>query len=72
MVEAVLLDSGRILPACAFLKGEYGVNDLYCGVPVEIGKKGVQRIIELPLSDQELSDLQASVKAVKELSGELA
>lgn len=71
MVEAILLDSGRILPACALLSGEYGVNDLYCGVPVELGKKGVQRIIELPLNDKELSDLQNSVKAVRELASEL-
>jgi malate dehydrogenase len=72
MVEAILLDSGRILPACALLTGEYGVNDLYCGVPVELGKNGVQKIIELPLNDGELAELQASVTAVKELSGEIA
>ncbi|RAP34410.1 malate dehydrogenase [Candidatus Marinamargulisbacteria bacterium SCGC AAA071-K20] len=72
MVEAILLDSGRILPACALLKGEYGVNDLYCGVPVELGKNGVQRVIELPLNETELAELQASVKAVKELSSEIA
>jgi len=72
MVEAILLDSGRILPCCALLKGEYGVNDLYCGVPVELGANGVRRVIELPLNDKELADLQASVSAVKELSGQLA
>ena len=43
MAEAVLLDTGRILPACALLQGEYGVQDLYCGVPVELGKEGVRR-----------------------------
>lgn len=67
MVEAILLDSGRILPACALLTGEYGVNDLYCGVPVELGAKGVQRIVDLELNASELADLQNSVKAVKEL-----
>lgn len=67
MVEAILLDSGRILPCCALLTGEYGVNDLYCGVPVELGAKGVQRIIDLELNAAELADLQNSVKAVKEL-----
>ena len=71
MVEAILLDSGRILPACALLKGQYGVNDLYCGVPVELGKNGVKRIIELELNDSELSELQNSVKAVKELGSTL-
>ena len=71
MVEAVLLDSGRILPCCALLEGQYGVNGLYCGVPVELGKEGVRRVIELPLNAKELADLQSSVSAVKELSGQL-
>lgn len=71
MVEAVLLDSGRILPCCALLTGQYGVNDLYCGVPVRVGKNGVEDIIELKLNDKELADLQNSVSAVKELSTKL-
>lgn len=71
MAEAIILDSGRILPACALLNGQYGVNDLYCGVPVRLGKNGVEEIIELPLNEKELSDLQNSVKAVKELAGKL-
>ena len=71
MVEAVLLDSGRILPCCALLTGQYGVNDLYCGVPVKLGKDGIQEIIELELNQTELSDLQNSVSAVKELSSKL-
>ena len=71
MVEAVLLDSGRILPSCALLKGEYGVNDLYCGVPVEIGREGIRRVINLDLNDSELVDLQKSVSAVKALSENL-
>ena len=71
MVEAVLLDSGRILPCCALLSGEYGVDNLYCGVPVELGRKGVRRVVELTLNDEELSALQASVSAVKELAGQL-
>ncbi len=71
MVEAVLLDSGRILPCCALLSGEYGVDNLYCGVPVELGREGVRRVVELTLNDEELSALQASVSAVKELAGQL-
>jgi malate dehydrogenase len=71
MVEAILLDSGRVLPCCALLKGEYGVNDLYCGVPVELGREGLRRVIELELNDKELADLQASVKAVEELGSTL-
>jgi malate dehydrogenase len=71
MVEAILLDSGRILPCCAYLDGQYGVKGLYCGVPVELGAKGVRRIIELDLNAKELADLQNSVNAVKELTGKL-
>ena len=71
MLEAVLLDSGRILPCCALLEGQYGVNDLYCGVPVKLGKNGIQEIIELDLNETELADLQKSVSAVKELVSKL-
>ena len=71
MVEAVILDSNRILPACALLQGEYGVNDLYCGVPVSIGKHGISEIIKLDINEQELNDLQASVAAVRDLAGQL-
>lgn len=71
MVEAIILNSNRILPCCALLKGEYGVNDLYCGVPVELGANGVNRVIELDLNAQELTDLQNSVSAVRELAGQL-
>jgi malate dehydrogenase len=71
MVEAILLDSGRILPCCAYLDGEYGVKGLYCGVPVELGAKGVQKIIQLDLNPSELTDLQNSVNAVRELAGKL-
>jgi malate dehydrogenase len=71
MVEAVLLDSGRILPCCALLQGQYGVDNLYCGVPVEVGRNGVQRIIELDLNQNELSALQESVSAVKALASQV-
>jgi malate dehydrogenase len=71
MVEAVLLDSGRVLPCCALLTGQYGVDNLYCGVPVELGKNGIRRIIELPLNKSDLVALQNSVSAVKELASQL-
>ncbi len=71
MVEAVILDSGRILPCCALLTGQYGVNNLYCGVPVELGREGIRRVIELELNPLELTALQDSVSAVKELASEL-
>tara|TARA_Y100001970_G_C14223509_1_gene854126 strand:+ start:810 stop:1733 length:924 start_codon:yes stop_codon:yes gene_type:complete len=71
MVEAILLDSGRILPCCALLDGQYGVNNLYCGVPVEVGRQGVRRIIELDLNESELLALQESVSAVKALASQV-
>jgi len=71
MVEAVLLNTDRILPVCAYLNGEYGVKGLYCGVPVRLGSGGVSKIIELSLNDVDLKSLQASVSAVKELAGKL-
>ena len=71
MVEAVLLDSGRILPCCALLQGQYGVDNLYCGVPVELGREGVRRVIELDLNSSELSALQESVSAVKALASQV-
>ena len=71
MVEAVLLDSGRVLPCCALLQGQYGVDNLYCGVPVELGREGVRRVIELDLNQSELVALQESVSAVKELASQV-
>lgn len=71
MVEAILLDSKRVLPCCAFLSGEYGLNDLYCGVPIKVGKQGVEDIIELNLSTQSLEALQNSANSVKALCEKL-
>ncbi|NQZ70185.1 MAG: malate dehydrogenase, partial [Lentisphaeria bacterium] len=64
MVEAVLLDSKRILPACAYIEGEYGIQDLYCGVPVAIGKTGITKIIEIELSPDSKQALQTSANEV--------
>jgi len=60
-----LLDSGRILPSCVYLKGEYGVKDTYCGVPASLGKDGVRKVIELKISDADLKALQKSAAGVK-------
>ena len=67
MVEAVLFDTKEILPCTAYLKGEYGINDLYVGVPVKLGASGVEEIIELDLTKSELEALQKSAESVKEL-----
>jgi malate dehydrogenase len=67
MVEAVLLDKKRILPACAYLEGEYGINGLCVGVPVKMGANGLEKIIEIKLSPEEQAALKASAASVKEL-----
>ena len=67
MVESILFDKKEILPCTAYLQGQYGINDLYVGVPVKLGAAGVEEIIELSLSDSELSALKESADAVQEL-----
>ncbi|UAK25977.1 malate dehydrogenase [Sphingomonas nostoxanthinifaciens] len=67
MAEAYLYDQKRVLPAAAYLSGQYGVDDLYVGVPVVIGAGGVEKIVEVKLSDEAKANLQVSVDAVKEL-----
>ncbi len=66
MVECVLKDAKRILPAAAYLTGQYGVDGVYCGVPVKIGADGAEEIIELPLTDDERTALQASAAKVRQ------
>jgi malate dehydrogenase len=72
MVEAVLLDQNRILPCSTYLTGEYGINDLYVGVPIKIGAGGVKEIIEIELTDEEQSALNHSANAVRELVDAMA
>ena len=67
MAESYLGDQKRVLPCAAHLTGQYGVNDLYVGVPVVIGKDGVEQVIEISLTDQAKAGLQVSIDAVKEL-----
>ncbi|RLD99436.1 MAG: malate dehydrogenase [Aquificota bacterium] len=66
MVEAVLLDKRRIMPCSAYCQGEYGINDIYVGVPIVVGANGVEKIVEVQLTDEELAALQRSADAVKE------
>jgi len=66
MVEAVVKDKKRILPCSVYLTGEYGLNNVYIGVPVKVGKQGVEKIIEIDLSDQEKESLTKSAAIVKE------
>ena len=67
MVEAIVRDQKRVFPVCAWLEGEYGLKDVYLGVPVVLGKGGIEKIIELQLTADEKALLYASSDAVKEV-----
>ncbi len=69
MVEAILKDKKKILPCAAYLEGEYGINGLYVGVPVKLGSKGIEQIIQIKLTPEEQTELNRSADAVKELVG---
>ena len=67
MAEAILKDKKKILPCAAYLEGEYGIKDLFIGVPVKLGARGVEEIIEIRLNDEEKKALQHSAEAVRGL-----
>jgi malate dehydrogenase len=67
MIQAILLDKKRVLPCSAYLEGEYGINGLFVGVPVKLCAKGIEKIIEIKLTEEEAAALQKSASAVKEL-----
>jgi malate dehydrogenase len=71
MTESILKDKKKILPCAAYLEGEYGIHDLYIGVPVKLGQNGIEEIIQITLTDDEQKALQKSADAVKELVGVL-
>jgi len=66
MVEAIVRNKKRVLPCAAWLQGEYGISGVYCGVPCKLGRKGLERIIEVELSSQEQIDLHKSAEAVRQ------
>lgn len=67
MVEAIVRDQKRIFPVCALLNGEYGMKDIYLGVPVVLGKNGIEKVIELKLNNDEMNLLKESAAAVKQV-----
>lgn len=71
MAESILKDKKRIVPAAAYLQGEYGLNDLFFGVPVKLGAGGIEQIIELPLSEAEQAAVQKSAALVRDSIGAL-
>jgi len=71
MVDSIMLDEKRILPCTAYLEGEYGIDGLYMGVPVRLGRGGIEEIVELELSEDEQTMLNESADAVREVVGVL-
>jgi malate dehydrogenase len=67
MVEAIVRDQKRVFPVCIKLEGEYGITGTYLGVPVVLGKNGIEKVIELQLNEDEMALLKASEKAVREV-----
>ncbi len=71
MVKAIIFDEKRLLPCAAYLDGEYGMYDVYNGVPVVVGRKGIGKIVELSLTDSEMADFSKSVEATRSLLAKL-
>src|SRR4029077_13679845 len=67
MADAIMLDEKRVLPCTAYLQGEYGIEDLYMGVPVRLGAAGIEAIVELALEAPEREALDRSAAAVREV-----
>jgi len=65
MIESIVRDKKRVLPCCAWLEGEYKLKDVYCGVPVKLGKKGIEEIIQIKLTPEEQAALEKSAAGVK-------
>jgi malate dehydrogenase len=72
MVDSILLDEKRVLPCTAYLEGEYGIDGLYMGVPVKLGRSGIEEIYEVDLDDEEQAALAKSADAVRDVVGVLA
>jgi len=72
MVDAIMLDEKRVLPCTALLEGEYGIDGLYMGVPVKVGRGGIEEVVEIDLSADERAALEASAEAVREVVGVLS
>jgi len=71
MVDAVVHDKKKILPCAAYLEGEYGIQGLYVGVPVKLGRSGIEQVIEIRLTPEEQAELNRSAASVKEMTGVL-
>jgi malate dehydrogenase len=65
MVEAVVKDTGEVMPVCAWVEGQYGIKDVYLGVPARLGREGIKSVEELPLADDELEALRTAAESVR-------
>jgi malate dehydrogenase len=65
MVKAIIEDSGAVLPVCAWATGQYGISDVYVGLPAKLGRSGIQEIVELDLNENELSQLRAAAEGIR-------
>ncbi len=72
MVEAIVRDTKTVLPVCAWTTGQYGISDVYVGVPAKLGRGGVEEIVELDLNDEELATLRAAAEGIREKCADLA
>jgi malate dehydrogenase len=72
MVEAVAGDTGAVMPVCAWVSGQYGIDGVYLGVPARLGAGGVQEVVELPLADDELKALRGAAEAVRAKCADLS
>jgi malate dehydrogenase len=72
MVEAVLADSGEVMPVCAWMEGQYGISDVYLGVPARLGREGVTEVVELPLTESETAELREAAEAVRSKQADLS
>ena len=72
MVKAIAEDSGAVLPVCAWATGQYGISDVYVGVPAKLGRSGIQEIVELDLNEEELTQLRAAAEGIRAKCEDLA
>jgi malate dehydrogenase len=72
MVAAVLGDTREVMPVCAWVSGEYGIDGVYLGVPARLGRRGVEEVVELPLTDGELANLREAAEAVRSKQADVA
>lgn len=72
MVKAILLDKGEVIPSCVYLTGQYGLKDVYCGVPAKLGREGLKEVVEISLTPDQKAALQLSAEHVRENCAKLS